>query len=241
MGLGKIRSADDAVSSVISVILMTGVVVILGAVVSVFALGMAEDVDRTSPSVGFEFQVLDNGDIEVTHVNGDQINGDQLRFAGAALEKTTFGSISEWSGGDVSAGDSATVNVEASETLMVIWQSPESEETATIGEHEVPHAAAPEASIGSLDAGYYTWLRGELTIRNIQFSRVHDDNVYVVVEDEPSNGLVTYETDFSTNGGNLSVDLSPDSDIGNPETITVTVYETDSKSIELAQATAVVP
>ena len=96
MESGDIRSAEDAVSPVISAILMVAITVILAAVVSVFALGLVESVDSTGPTASFEFEVLDTGDIAVTHASGNTLNGDQLRFAGAALEQTSIGSITEW-------------------------------------------------------------------------------------------------------------------------------------------------
>lgn len=245
MGWGNILSANDAVSSVISVILMVGVVVILGAVLSVFALGMAEGVDNPAPSSSFEFKILDDGDIEVTHASGDQLNGNQLRFAGAALEKTTTGSITEWSGGDVTAGDLATVNVEANETLLLIWQSPDSDETATLAEYDVPAGAAPTASIGSVDTGS-SWppahRDGEVIVQNVQFSRVSNDNVYVVVDDEPG-GQANKNADpragwVSTDGGSITFNFPIPYAIDKGETLTVTVYETDQEKTQLAQCEA---
>lgn len=232
-----------AVTPVVSNILVVAIVVILAAVVSVFALGIAEDVRNGAPQASFEFTVDDTtGDVIVTQTGGETLDGDQLRFAGAALGKTTYGSITGWAGGDVETGVPATVAVRGGETLRIVWRSAERDQTATIAAYDVPTGVGPTASIGRVDTDYYTWLRGELTIKNIQFSRVQDDRVYVVVEDEPSGGgLVTEETYFSTNGGDLSVRLRPDSDIGHGETITVTVYETDNKSTALATATAVVP
>jgi FlaG/FlaF family flagellin (archaellin) len=236
MSSGNIRSADDAVSSVISVILMVGVVVILGAVVSVFALGFGESLDSTGPPASFEFKVLDTGDIEVTHTSGATLNGDQLRFAGAAHEKTSFGGITEWSG-EITAGDSATVNVKGGKTLRLIWQSPEADKTATLSEYNVPDDVDPTASIGSIEAKAD---ESTAEVKNITFSRVSDGTVTVVVEKHIGN-RATPDTDsleISTNGGDFTATkLSPTQPRRGSTTITVWVYETNDKSIEITNRT----
>lgn len=234
-------SEDAAVSPVISVILMVAIVVILGAVVSVFALSLGESATAPAPNADFEFETLEDGDVRITHASGDALEGSQLRFAGAALEKTTFGSLNEWNGNTVTASDSATVNVKGGHTLRLIWQSSERDEATTLAEYDVPNRVDPKASIGTVSADYFTWLRGELTIENVQFTRVENERVYVVAEDDPSGGSATNETYFSTSGEDLSVRVRPDSNIEHGETITVTVYETDSKLTKLAAARVVVP
>jgi len=82
-----------AVSPVIATILMVSIVVILGAVVSVFALGLAESVSETAPQAQFEFEfdanvtaTDKNGNpveyyaqvVTITHVVGDSIDSDNL-------------------------------------------------------------------------------------------------------------------------------------------------------------------
>ena len=85
-------SDNQAVSPVIATILMVSIVVILGAVVSVFALGLTESVSETAPQAQFEFDydsnvtVTDpNNPVEyytqvvtITHVVGDSIDSDNL-------------------------------------------------------------------------------------------------------------------------------------------------------------------
>lgn len=62
-----------AVSSVISTILLVGVVVILGSIVGVFALGIAEDVDNPAPQAGFEFDWENSSrTLTIVHAGGDQ-------------------------------------------------------------------------------------------------------------------------------------------------------------------------
>lgn len=123
---------------------MVAMTVILGAVVSGFALGLGDNLNSGAPQASFEFDFNDStGDVTVTHTNGNRLNGDQLRFAGAAVNKDTFGGISEWAGGDVTAGDSATVEVRRGETLTVVWQSTRSTQTATLAAYDVPSGDGP--------------------------------------------------------------------------------------------------
>ena len=210
MGSGNIRSADDAVSPVISVILMVAIVVILGAVVSVFALGLAESVDSPAPSASFEFKVLDDGDIKVTHAGGDTLKGEQLRFAGAALDKTGLGEA--WSG-DVTAGYSAEVNVKAGETLLLIWQSPETDETATLAEYDVPDDVGPTGSVSITNVQS---VNDEVSISVDTLSRI-TGNANLVVETTSGAKVEQSVSSGATPTVSLSVDGS--------ETVTATLYE----------------
>jgi len=86
-------SDNQAVSPVIATILMVSIVVILGAVVSVFALGLTESVSETAPQAQFEFEFdgnvtatdKDGNDVDyytqvvtITHVAGNSIDSDNL-------------------------------------------------------------------------------------------------------------------------------------------------------------------
>jgi len=70
---------DRAVSPVISTILMVAIVVILSATISVFVLGLGEDIQNPSPVVGQSTGNIDpnsggnGGIITVTHIAGDSV------------------------------------------------------------------------------------------------------------------------------------------------------------------------
>jgi flagellin-like protein len=71
-----------AVSPVISTILMVAVVVIVGSIVGVFALGIAENVDNPAPQASFEFNWENTSrTLTIVHAGGDQFreaNTDRL-------------------------------------------------------------------------------------------------------------------------------------------------------------------
>lgn len=225
---------DRAVTPVVGTILLVAIVVILATVIAGAGLGVASAITSPAPQVSFEFTPDDaTGDLIVTHVGGDTVSGDRLKFSGAALEKATYGSITEWAGKDVQSGRSAAVNVNPSESLRLIWQSPNGRTEVILAEYDVPSDVAPRASIGSITApSRQTWIK----IGNIQFDRVNNRSVYVVVTKKPRSnavsGIKTAEFEFSTNKGDLNVTGLGSNNRANY--IIVDIYETDSKSTKLA-------
>jgi len=234
-GNRRFLTEEGAVTPVISIILMVAIVSIVATAISAVALGVAIDIPSPAPQASFTFTPDDRtGDIIITKRSGDIVTGDQLKFSGAALEKTTYGSITEWAGKDVRAGDSATVDVEPGETLRLIWRPTNGRTEAILAEYDVPNDVGPTASIGSIDArADRTWVK----INRIRFSRISDGTVYVVVKKRVSSRPTgeTYEAGFSTDGGDLNA--TGLFQTRRPVDITVTVYETDGKSTKLVTAT----
>jgi len=132
--------------------LIVAVTIVLDAVLSTFVLDLGESVEESGPTASFEYTYSDkNNRVEVEMKTGDNLDGNLLRFGSAATEKTSFGSIVEWAGETVSAGDTATVEVESDETLLVVWQGNRSEQTVILSEYEVQKDPAATASIDSID------------------------------------------------------------------------------------------
>ena len=134
MQLKQLVADDDAVSPVIGVILMVAITVILAAVIGTFVLGLGENIEDTAPSTTFETTYEEsnpsgtscdpNGDstentLEITHQSGQTIPADRLTVS-------EEGSDSPWSDcsdstDTVGAGDTATVEVDQSSTVRLIW------------------------------------------------------------------------------------------------------------------------
>jgi flagellin-like protein len=221
LGSGFDRDARS-VSPVISVILMVAITVILAAVIATFVLGIGESTSTEAPSTAFEFEYdEDTGDVTVTHAEGEVINGDQLRFAGAALEKTSFGDI--WSG-DVTSGATADVNVEAGKTLQVVWRNEEKTNTAILGEYDVPSSASAGGSISSLKAKGAPPSEVDVSIGSL--SSVEGNSAELVVEDSDGN---TASQSVSSSSSTTITSLTVD----NGETVTATLYETTKKENQL--------
>lgn len=140
--------SQRAASPVIAVILIIAVTIILGVVTAGFVLDVGEEVDTEPPQAAFEYDLnKTTGELTVRHANGDTLNGDRLRFAGAAKEYTRLGSIPNWGGQTVSAGDPTGVTVQADQTLKIIWENDEKRESAVIDTYDVPRFAGTDAEI----------------------------------------------------------------------------------------------
>lgn len=153
MQLRALLADEEAVSPVIGVILMVAITVILAAVIGTFVLGLTGNVQE-SPQASFTFdftedssiaagtQLADdsdsddtNGDLDVTHDGGDKVTNAQLEFTDGS------GSVPDpYSSTDVTAGDTATVSVDGSDTIRVTWEAAGGGDTATLGKWTGPDA-----------------------------------------------------------------------------------------------------
>ena len=158
MQFRELLADDDAVSPVIGVILMVAITVILAAVIGTFVLGLGDQVQSTSPQASFSFDfesstsggscgdIADSGTtgtLDVTHDGGDAINENRLSLttAGGTVSdlKASCSAISS-DGEDVSAGTTLDVDVGGQDTLRVVWESSDGENTATLGKWDGPNA-----------------------------------------------------------------------------------------------------
>ena len=136
MNLKNLFTEERAVSPVIGVVLMVAITVILAAVVGSFVLGLAGDVSETAPTAQISFE-YDSGEVTLIHDGGSSFSSDNVRLTGSG---GTDDNLEDWGNGQVSAGDSVTVDInQESEgnTLRVIWQG--SSTSATIARSTVPN------------------------------------------------------------------------------------------------------
>jgi flagellin-like protein len=149
MELKRLFTADEenrAVSPVIGVILMVAITVILAAVIGTFVLGLGDQVQETSPNAQWEWDYDDSGSpnlLTVTHTSGDNVTASDLSATGDSLDGTA-GDLStsdgtavqtdnEFPNAEVSAGDSATLDIEdnPSGEIRLIWTGEGSSSTLT--------------------------------------------------------------------------------------------------------------
>jgi flagellin-like protein len=110
--------ADRGVSPVIGVILMIAITVVIAAATGTLVLQLVDD--RTSEleagDVEAEFSVSYGTDsVTVTHTGGDDIPADQLLLDGDVERSQRWGEY-----GDVSPGDSVTINATGSARTIVV-------------------------------------------------------------------------------------------------------------------------
>ena len=164
MNFKQLFTEDRAVSPVIGVILMVAITVILAAVIGTFVLGLGDQVSESAPQAQFTFDFDGADKINITHDGGDAIEAGDLNVtSGVAVgldgngdgtynsSDGTSGIVSGEtnvnlvdsqafsSGETISAGTTIRVATSGSfngETLRVVWSSPNSDKTATIGQFE---------------------------------------------------------------------------------------------------------
>jgi flagellin-like protein len=146
MDLKQLFTDDSAVSPVIGVILMVAITVILAAVIGSFVLNLGGSLQQSSPQASFAFDYDSNGyTVDITHETGDSIDNTQLNAttgAGDWDSNSTF--FSSVGGSTVSAGDTATYNLSSGtwdgETVRVVWESENGENSATLSRSTAPSA-----------------------------------------------------------------------------------------------------
>ncbi len=152
MDFKQLFDDDRAVSPVIGVILMVAITVILAAVIGTFVLGLGDQIQSTTPQASFGFDTADGAsEVTVTHETGDSIASENLLLSAQtdfnSTKTTDNGTRLTWNEmgvtGDVTAGSSVTI-VPTSEpdfggdTVRVIYDSPDSDSSSTLGKFEVP-------------------------------------------------------------------------------------------------------
>lgn len=114
--LPYVAGASRGVASVISTILLIGIVVVLTATISVFILGLGENLNSTVPSAAFDVEENANGTVVVTHIGGDQINHENLVMKGGVINDAPE---------TLQAGSSIKINP-TDETVTIVWDAKES-------------------------------------------------------------------------------------------------------------------
>jgi FlaG/FlaF family flagellin (archaellin) len=222
--------SDRASSPVVGIILIVAITIIIGAVLAGFMLDMGESVEESGPTASFEYSYSDkNNQVKVELKRGDTLDGNLLRFGGAATEKTTFGGITEWTGRTVEAGDTATVEVKSDETLRVIWQANSSDQTAILSTYEVPNDPSATASIGTVDTTAAA--KDHICLFDVQFNNAWGGSVYVVAQNLDRAG-VSYSALVATSGEDVKLGVNGN-DVGAGDTWEITVYETKNENIQL--------
>ncbi|WP_318569924.1 type IV pilin N-terminal domain-containing protein [Salinigranum marinum] len=156
MNLKQLMTQDRAVSPVIGVILMVAITVILAAVIGTFVLGLGDQVSESAPQAQFTFDYDGDSKINITHDGGDAIDAGTLSItSGINVNVSSTGSsytpdpaastTVELEGNGFSSGDTinagTTIYVKGDgsfdgETVRIVWSSPNSDKTATVGQFE---------------------------------------------------------------------------------------------------------
>jgi flagellin-like protein len=137
MKLKQLFTDDSAVSPVIGVILMVAITVILAAVIGSFVLNLGGSLQQSAPQANFDFDYNESGtNVTITHTSGDTIDPARLSV------NSTSNNYPVTQASDIGAGDVIVDSKDYAggegETLRVVWQSQSGDNSATLGESEVP-------------------------------------------------------------------------------------------------------
>jgi len=165
MEIKNIFTDENAVSPVIGVILMVAITVILAAVIGAFVLGIGgsqEQVPQASWSATYGTDGSGNNQITLSHDGGGELDGDTLSVIvkgttvydadGSGDPELESGvsapsSSDDWTGEEVSAGDSLVLNDDAdaaspdfefSGEVQIVWSSPSSDSSQVLFTSQVP-------------------------------------------------------------------------------------------------------
>jgi len=134
---------------------MVAITVILAAVIGTFVLGLGEQVQSNAPQAQFDFNFDtsstgaspvwtgsggDDGDLTVTHESGKAIPAARLTISADDGSSISGDDGDAWGSGDVTAGDSAEVQVDSVDSVRVIWESQDGGNSDTLREWEGPDA-----------------------------------------------------------------------------------------------------
>jgi|AntRauTorcE11898_2_1112593.scaffolds.fasta_scaffold02922_2 FlaG/FlaF family flagellin (archaellin) len=152
MNIQSIFFEDDAVSSAIGVVLMIAVTVILAAAVGTFALGLAEESTKQTPSASVEVEwgtVGDDDTVDITILGGNAVesrfvtvvhqDGTEL-WTDSGMTGVTIYDGKTWSGSKIQSGDTLGLQetsgsvFQSGDSIKVIWNNGQKSQILGSGE-----------------------------------------------------------------------------------------------------------
>lgn len=140
---------------VVGVLLVVAIVVILSAAITAVVLDITEGASDPAPTAAFSPEIdNDTGKITITHVGGETIGADTLRFEGALL-----GENQPFDGETVEAGDSVTLLTGLGDEISLVYEDPDTEYSYTLDRFDVSDVLAlePNATRDILGTGNDTF------------------------------------------------------------------------------------
>lgn len=138
MRRNRFRPGDDAVSTVVGVVLLVGIAVVMMAAIGAFVLGFGPG--DAPPETEIQFYE-EGGNVTITVVRPAGISADNLEIQLNGSKADTKAN-STWED-DLDRGDRTTVHdddgssIAPGSTVSVIWRSPSGGQTDLLGEYEV--------------------------------------------------------------------------------------------------------
>jgi FlaG/FlaF family flagellin (archaellin) len=145
MRRNRFRPGDDAVSTVVGVVLLVGIAVMMTTAIGVFVLGFGPGDSPPESEIQF-YQDAGSSDVVITVVRPAglveeevvvRVNGQPACYDG--LDWTGSGSIDKSETVRIDGyGASCSNSIGSGDLVRVIWRSPSGDQTDIVGEYEVP-------------------------------------------------------------------------------------------------------
>lgn len=133
----ELYERDRGVSPVIGVIVMVAITVILAAVIGAFVFSLGGQQEQP-PQARLDIDI-DGEQVTVRHDSGDALSADAT---GVVVDGSAVGSEALESGGPdetYTAGETIyTGTVDSGAEILIVWQSPTSDRTTTLGHATIP-------------------------------------------------------------------------------------------------------
>lgn len=143
MKVGELIRDEQAVSPVISVVLMVAITVILAAVVGTFVLGLGPSTQPAAPNAYFEFEFTPSGgngfagtdgdEVEITHESGDTTDRSRLTVLLKGTELMSTWSTTKMQAGTTYTDTDGGPDLADEDTVGIGWESEDGESSTTIG------------------------------------------------------------------------------------------------------------
>lgn len=156
--IASFRSSTRAVTPVIGIILLVAIAVILAAIIGTFALGMGDRVQDHAPNTRMDFDYAagdqsgelcglsdddgtDEGKLTITHEAGDKIDESRLTLIDDEGNEATWDDCASSSVTDITSGDQATPEIDADDTIRLVWESEnQGDDTSVVAKYVGPDA-----------------------------------------------------------------------------------------------------
>ncbi|SEL36328.1 type IV pilin [Haloferax larsenii] len=159
MNVSQLFTDDDAVSSVLGVLILVVISLTLALTIGIFVFNSSEEISDEKPEAEFEFEFEFDSDastpmLTIRHESGEPVPADQLTVT---VDQTNVSlspayEFDQSFSGTVETGATAVVTKGSAgstwegETVQVVWTAESGTETAVLGEITAPKAAGESAA-----------------------------------------------------------------------------------------------
>lgn len=159
------RRSERGVVPVLGTILLVAIVIVLAAIVSVFALGLGESVSEPAPATVFDIEEQADGMVMAAHTAGQSIDRANLQIRGGTIEEAPA---------VITAGDRIEILPDSPEVTLV-WHGTQNSQT-------LAQASALDGEVSGTDPALLTETAADKTVPVTEFNGDHNSDQYEALE-----------------------------------------------------------